>query len=446
MSERMERSRSGRLTRRRYLSLGAVSALASLSGCPRGDTDPPSRTPTTVQDSPIGTSPPTDTPHPTDTSPRTGTTEDEQPDGPRTYYVAPAGNDEQPGTRVEPLGSIRAGIKAAMPGETIHLLPGEYQEAVFTIRSGEPGAPITITGPPEAVIRQPPGKPPSTVTIKHSHIHLRGPTVTGLIDPAAPGDADSYAVGPLLTCQPMAEDTAYLRDIVLKPSRLGNGQSTLVRLMRCACVEIGDFEVIGPAGTALSLGDKVDHVAEVLYIGTGFDLMSEPWYPWDTPDRTHHVHVHHIDNSAGHQHGDFLEFKAGTYACLAEYCTDRNAGFATDGSHGPSMVHGGRQNTIRYCDIADSPTGVVFDGNEAYASRGNNLYGTRITGTENYAIAFTTAAGPERQGSICGNAIDGEVGFYNVPDEPAVAPEAACARDIPPGDGIGHTGGDSPWA
>ena len=419
------------MKRRRFLLSGAVSGLAPLSGCAFDqEAAPSSRSPTRTTSR--------RTPEATRQSPT-------DPDSGRRYYVSPTGDDSGPGTSEQPLGRVQEGIIRAEAGDTVSLLPGEYQEAVFTVRGGKPGQPITIRGPSEAVLRHPEDAF-YTVTIKHSHVHLRGLTIDGLRNPDAPDEVESYAPGPLITCRPLEQQTTYLRDVKLIPSAIGNGQSALIRLIRCSHVEIGEFELAGIAGANLTVGDEVDHVAEVIYVGTGFNQIDEPWYPWDTWDRTHHVHIHHIDNSEGHVHGDFVAFEPGTYACLAEYCTDRNAGYSTDGSHGPSFVHGGRQNTVRYCDIAESPSGIAFDGNEAYASSGNNAYHNVIRDTSNLAIAFVQEAPPSQQGAICGNEIDGEVGYYDRPDEsPDVDVGSACPVEIPPPDGVGHTGGDSPW-
>jgi len=65
-----------------------------------------------------------------------------------TLYVAPDGDDTQPGTREEPLKTISAAAEIAMPGDVVYVLEGVYRERVAPPRSGKPGKPITYRGEP----------------------------------------------------------------------------------------------------------------------------------------------------------------------------------------------------------------------------------------------------------------------------------------------------------
>lgn len=65
------------------------------------------------------------------------------------YYVAPNGNDTNPGTLDKPFASVTAGQKAAAPGDTVWIRGGEYffsgteiQIGTLLDKSGEEGKPI----------------------------------------------------------------------------------------------------------------------------------------------------------------------------------------------------------------------------------------------------------------------------------------------------------------
>lgn len=62
--------------------------------------------------------------------------------GTSNLYVAPEGNDANPGSGQAPFGTIQHAANFALPGTTIHVAPGIYMEAVNVTVSGAPGAPI----------------------------------------------------------------------------------------------------------------------------------------------------------------------------------------------------------------------------------------------------------------------------------------------------------------
>jgi hypothetical protein len=58
----------------------------------------------------------------------------------RTLYVAPDGDDDNPGTRHAPLRTIGAAARAATPGTTVQVAPGTYRENVKSSAQGEADA------------------------------------------------------------------------------------------------------------------------------------------------------------------------------------------------------------------------------------------------------------------------------------------------------------------
>ncbi|MCM8785928.1 MAG: DUF1565 domain-containing protein [Candidatus Omnitrophica bacterium] len=54
-----------------------------------------------------------------------------------TYYVSVNGDDRNPGTKESPFRTIQKAADIVNPGDTVFVLPGEYQERVNILRSGE---------------------------------------------------------------------------------------------------------------------------------------------------------------------------------------------------------------------------------------------------------------------------------------------------------------------
>jgi len=334
------------------------------------------------------------------------------------YYVHPDGADDNDGSKENPLETVSEGLNRARPGETVHLRPGEYNEAIFSVRDGEPDAPITITGPEEAVIRPPP-ETYSAVTIRHDHIHLRGTTIDGLIDPDTKYEDWRAWAGNCVQVNPASradEGVSYVRGAVVEPAKVGNTRNAVVQTARIRDAVIGGFEVIGPAGMKQDprvANHEIGHVGEIVYLGSPADTHESAGYPYDTPDRSRNVRVHHIDNSAGHSHNEFVEVKPGCTNVTVEYCTDRNAGHNTEGLVEPAILISGNDCTIRWNDVGDCPSPIGFnsykmDGIEW--AQDNAVYGNHIHGFAAGAFNFRSragvAVGPADQRTVCGNRIE----------------------------------------
>jgi hypothetical protein len=71
----------------------------------------------------------------------------------KDIYVSPTGSDSNPGTKAAaPLRTIAAASGMASAGDTVHLAPGQYSEAIVPANSGSAGQPITYSGAGQAVI------------------------------------------------------------------------------------------------------------------------------------------------------------------------------------------------------------------------------------------------------------------------------------------------------
>jgi len=370
------------------------------------------------------------------------------------FHVAPDGSDDNDGSEDAPLATIRAALQQAYPGDTIRLAPGEYREELRTVRSGESGSPITITGPPEAVWR---AREDASVllSIIHSHVHVTGITMTGLKDESlAYEDRTAYAnaitrISPVATHKhDRYEAVDYLEGVVFEPSRIGHTAASFIGITRLKDSSIGGFEVIGPAGMQYhpDVENAINsHVGEIVYIGTGPDDIygdSHP-YLWDELDRTRNVRIHHINNQKGYHHSEMVDIKVGCENITVEYCTDRNAGGQSDGVTAGAISPKSVDCTIRWNDIDDCPVAVEFD---PYApvdhidamdfGRNNEIYGNYIHGYSEAAFDFQETPGgtpaPEDQRVFCGNHVAGPNA-----EEYAYA-TGNCDQGLPESDGVGH--------
>jgi len=368
------------------------------------------------------------------------------------------GVPDGPGTADDPYDTIIRGLKAAEPGDTVYVRSGVYREQVRTPHGGEPGEPITITGPPDAVLTSDADRRKPLV-IHDSHVHLRGLTVNGLWNPDRPDDPESYARSPLIFPSPRPDDDAYVEDLVIAPHGLGNARAHMISTRRVRDVEIGPLEVIGPAGTYYFLDEETEgHVGEIVYLGTPVSTYEADHYYWEGLDASRDIHVHHVDNSAGHRHGEMINTKPGTHDVLVEYCTD-GGGSANDDDafRSASMRLQGHGTTVRWCDLRnDENIGIeLLGGYDEWFDEewddppvdaddigtGYEIYGNRLRGFDT-SLRFRWVDATKQ--IICGNELESEPTYEGVPESarrPADSYAAACHADLPDGDGVGHNGG-----
>ncbi|MFC3958074.1 hypothetical protein [Halovivax cerinus] len=326
----------------------------------------------------------------------------------------------------------------AEPGDEVRVTSGEYTDPFRTVRSGEQGAPITITGPADAVQRR-------IGIVNHSHIHIKGITFNGLRNPDSPDDPSSYETV-LVHCTPPENRETYLENIVCAPAGVGNSRRPLMLFERTKNLEIGPLEVIGMAGAEFILNEESQSQAgEVIYIGQPTTTVERDSYPWETLDQTRNVHVHHIDNSAGHPHSELVNTKLGTRNILIEYCTN-GGGTQNNGSHPSAAVRFESHNaTLRWSDLRNGEGyGVEVVGQRDWlrdrddpvmdpdqAGTGHSIYTNRIVDFGEKAIQFTAPVADQR--ILCGNKITGEADGSST---------TTCPTDVPSGSGIGHASGE----
>ena len=444
------------MNRRRFLALAGASSTF-LAGC----MDFGTRTSTETTATPPRT--------PTDTNVESSIeTETETPEPQSdTVFVGPDGDDTNPGTEAEPLASIsHAANETADPGDTVHVLPGEYVGHTPLLQSGTADAPITLTGPPEAVLKPERGGH-LPISIRGNHIHITGLTITGLFDPENPEDPDSYFDGKLIGASALdlrPDGVEYLEGLVISPHRIGNARQSLMNFTKIKDSEIGGFEVIGPAGARWLFEGSEGHNGEFVYLGTAPKNIRRRDDINDY-DRTRNVHVHHIDNSDGHAHSEMVDCKVGTQNITIEYCTDGGGAQSKDSYYSRSISMDGygctmRWNTLRGAEghgIRIGPQAFLNDSTEQFIDQepqseferkmgtDHAVFGNVFTGNTSDAIDFLRESKrpgrnsnplPEDQRTLCGNVYDA----YSDGN-----PGTTCGDGVPAGDGVGHLGGDSPW-
>lgn len=328
----------------------------------------------------------------------------------------------------ETFETIQKAVDAAEPGDTVMVPPGRYYEKVVTVRDGTAEEPITITGPESAVLCGAPDEY-GVVRIHHSHIHLTGLTVEGLLEPDEPEQLSSYAEGQLIQTRPPTDTDDYLEDIVISSLKIGHSRESLIGLERTVDAEIGPCEITGRAGANYLLGDAESRNGELLYIGTSHSNLGSSWHPWTDLDETRDVWIHDIDNSAGHPHAMAVDMKEGTRDITVEYVTDRNAGHVGIDANPGSISFKSHNSTARWCDLAEMPVGAEFapalPEQQVY---GNSLYGCRIHDVEKEPIAVPSGeTSLDEQATLCGNQIDET-------EEPQLQ---ACPAELPTSETVG---------
>ncbi len=66
----------------------------------------------------------------------------------RTFYIAPNGNDADPGSEAKPWQTIQHAADALDPGDTVLIKNGTYRDGAIITRSGQPDKPLTFKAYP----------------------------------------------------------------------------------------------------------------------------------------------------------------------------------------------------------------------------------------------------------------------------------------------------------
>lgn len=89
-----------------------------------------------------------------------------------TYYVAPSGNDGNPGTEASPWATIQHAANVMVAGDTTIVQAGTYAENVTSVAAGSSGAPITFQASGTVNAR--------SFSLSHPYQNLTGFTLSGV--------------------------------------------------------------------------------------------------------------------------------------------------------------------------------------------------------------------------------------------------------------------------
>ena len=313
-----------------------------------------------------------------------------------TIYVDPVqGNDRHSGSNTTPLQTIQKAVDIAQPGDTIVLAAGLYLQDIVSKRNGLLGAPITITGPPTAVIKG--AGNARIIEIDHSYITLDGFTIDGLY--GDPNTASGYR-NKLVYVLGQENESGVTRVRLLNMTlRNSGGEAIRLRyfaynneIAYCNISNCGiyNFE-FGGSGT----------YGEGIYIGTASDQVLQGENPTPSPDQCNDNWIH--NNIIDTQGAECIDIKEASSGNIIDY----------------NMLTGSK--AINSGGISCRGNGNIFRNNEIYdnAGAGIRLGGdTQADGINNYVqnnnIHDNQAGGikimNEPQTMICGNTMSDNIG------------------------------------
>lgn len=325
---------------------------------------------------------------------------------PHHYYVAPQGNDDASGASpMTAFATLQHALDLVQPGDTIHLLPGDYFENVVSQVDGRVDAPITIMGPVDAVLHGA-GAASAAFYLTHSYYTLTGFTMDGLY--GDPTQKEGYTQKLLyVQGEGIKQGVTGLRVLTMHFQNAGGECLRLRYFAQKNEIAYSTFTTCGLLDFAFAEGGKN---GEAIYIGTSSTQWDDEKNPTADPDESSANWVHH--NVIDTQGNECVEIKEGASANLIEYntCTGQ-----LDPDSGGIGARGDR-NLIRYNVLfGNVGAGVRLGGHAVdgvqYGVQ-NEVYGNRFL--HNVAGGITIAVGP--QGRICGNYLSSNLGKATLGD------------------------------
>lgn len=290
--------------------------------------------------------------------------------------------------RPEDANGIQKAVDAALPGDTIELLPGEYYQDVITKKDGLPDQPITIYGPKSSIVR---GAGNSRIfEINHSYITLDGFTVDGRFRAAA--EKSAYRDKLIYITGVVPEKVLSHIKIVNLDIKNAGGECVRLRyLIQNSEIAYNSILTCGVSDFEFNDGGKN---GEGIYIGTAPEQLKDGKNPTAKVDHSDNNWIHH--NVFDTQGNECVDIKEGSSFNLIEnnQCTgqkDVNSG---------GMDSRGNDNIFRYNEIYDNlGAGVRLGGDNNNEGINNQVYGNKIINNQSGGISFQRLP----QGQICGN-------------------------------------------
>jgi hypothetical protein len=333
------------------------------------------------------------------------------------YYVSPNGSDSNDGrSEGSALKSIQKGLSLAQAGDTIRLLPGTYAQDIISVRNGTASAPITISGPPSAIVKG--GSKGRIVQIHHDYLILDGFTIDGQNGSSYRGRL-IYVLG--------NEPRDGVTGLKIRNMKLTNAGGECIRLRYFVQEAEISNNTIGPCGHDdypngnWAGGGKN---GEGIYIGTAPEQRGDGKNPTSDPDQSNNNWIHH--NTFDTQGNECVDIKEGASGNLVEHnsCTgqkdENSAGFDSRGNG----------NVFRYNESYNNlGAGIRLGGDTKNDGTHNDIYGNTLRNNKQGGIKFQVAP----QGTVCGNVMSGNsVGDSVGSAGSSFKPSQPCPESIPP--------------
>lgn len=321
------------------------------------------------------------------------------PKGSMIYVDPTKGNDQNSGSETAPLKTIQEAVDRAQPGNSIILAAGTYLQDIVSRRDGLPDSPITIKGPPTAIVKG--GGSSHIIEINHNYITLDGFTIDGLYgDPnKALGYRNKliYAIG--------KEAMSGVTGLRILNMTLQNSGGEAIRLRYFAQNNEVAYCTISNCGIYdFKFNFGADN-GEGIYIGTAPNQRGDGKNPTADPDQSNNNWIHH--NIIDTQGAECVDMKEGSSGNIVEYntCTGQKV------SNTAGLQSRGNGNIIRMNKVyGNVGAGVRLGGETQTDGIKNDVYGNDIHDNQAGGIKFMSAP----QGRICSNIMSNNAGGNSV--------------------------------
>jgi parallel beta-helix repeat protein len=286
---------------------------------------------------------------------------------------------------------LQTAIYAAQPGDTILLAAGTYTGEFETVRSGTPGAPITIAGRPGATLRGRAVDEGRVLSVENDWIVVSGLRVVH-------GDKGIWVQG--------------ARNVTLTGNTVRDTGGECIRIKYLAARNEVAGNRIGPCGLVnfdLRAGRKN---GEGIYVGTAPEQLSRNPTPVTDASSQNWVHDNVIATRA-----ECVDLKEGARLNVVERNTC-SGGLDPDGS---GLDSRGNANLFRYNRVSDvRGKGIRLGGDTRDQGIDNQVIGNTLVRTGGHAVGAMRLP----QQLVCGNKVGANAaGDSNVK---TLSPTARC--------------------
>jgi parallel beta-helix repeat protein len=295
------------------------------------------------------------------------------------------------GSATAPYLDVQTAIYAAQPGDTVLLAPGTYNGEFETVRSGTPGAPITIAGEEGATLRGRGVGEGRVLTVENDWIVVSGLRITR-------GDKGIWL--------------QEVRNVTLRGNTVRDTGGECIRLKYLAVRNEVAGNRIGPCG-AVNFNLRASRKnGEGVYVGTAPEQLDRNPTRQSDASNQNWVHDNVITTRA-----ECVDIKEGASLNVVE----RNrcsGGLDPDGS---GLDSRGNDNVFRWNTVTDVVgKGVRLGGDTATQGVNNEVFGNTLLRTGGHAVGAMRL--PQRR--ICGNTVgSNRSGVSNVK---TLLPSAPC--------------------